>query len=197
MFNNRRAKRLTICCLVFFVGILFSEGISFAQHRCSDTAIIVLGTRPLDAQTPSLDMIFRVQRGIELYKQNPSALLIFTGGKTAGPISEARMMAKLACGYGVLLESIILEENSRSTIENARFTAAYLSPCVLKKTILVSRKKHFKRAVPIFSQYPAFGNIQPVASHLSQKKIILNLQEYLAHHKSPEVQAMLDKIKEE
>ncbi|MCX5714805.1 MAG: DUF6498-containing protein [Candidatus Omnitrophica bacterium] len=181
--------------LLLFVFIL--AGPSFAAQRCSDTAIIVLGTRELDQTTPSLDMSRRVEKGVELYAKHPSALLIFTGGKTSGPVSEAAMMAELAVKLGVHPGEFILEEESHSTKENAQFTANLVLGCAIKRTMIVTRLGHLKRATRIFFKYRVFGKIQPVTSNISKKEIIRNLQEYLAGHQSVPVQQILEKIKKE
>ena len=180
--------------MLLFVCVSFLPKVSFAAQRCSDAAIIVLGTRPLDENTLSLDMIRRVEKAVELYAKYPAAAMIFTGGKTAGKVSEAQMMAQYAASRGIPAGSLILEEDARSTLENAKYTAALLNPCVLKKTILITRHGHLKRAVLAFSKYRVFGMIQPAASRISKEEIIQNLQEYLAHHKSVEVQGILDKV---
>ncbi|MCX5698066.1 MAG: YdcF family protein [Candidatus Omnitrophica bacterium] len=180
-----------------FLCVFLLCSISAAVPRCSDTAIVVLGTRPLDDVTPSLDMIRRVEKGIELHVKYPNAVLIFTGGMTAGPVSEARMMAELAAKEGIPAGSLIFEEQSRSTEENARFTAQLVLSCSIKRTILVTRPGHLRRATRTFGKYRVFGNIQPAASRISKNEIIRNLQEYLTGHQSTVVQQILEKVMRE
>lgn len=180
-----------------FLSVYLLCSISPAALRCADIAIVVLGTRPLDGVTPSMDMVKRVEKAIELRAKYSDAILIFTGGKTAGPLSEAGMMALLAAKEGIPAASLILEEEARSTEENARFSAQLVLGCAIKRTILITRPGHLKRAARIFSRYRTFGKIQPVASHISKKEIIANLREYLAGHQSSAVQQLLEKVKKE
>jgi len=161
------------------------------------TAIIVLGTGPLDESTPSLDMVRRVETGIALWRSIPDALLFFTGGKTAGPISEAKMMALIAFSRGVPRSDVFLEEESRSTVENAQFTVKIIDNLPVKKFLLVSRPTHLKRAERIFKQFPEFWNLQVYPSRISKEEIIANLEEYLAYKDSDRVRQILKKISKE
>jgi uncharacterized SAM-binding protein YcdF (DUF218 family) len=92
---------------------------------------------------------------------------------------------------------MLLEENARSTEENARYTAGRLYPCRPRMTFLVTRQGHLNRAVGIFSKYPVFGKLQPAASRISKQELMQNLQEYLATHRSPLVQELLSKAAQE
>lgn len=181
-------------------GIIFA-GLScfllLACSRCPEVAVVVLGTRPLDSRTPSLDMLRRVEKARELYRRYPDARFIFTGGKTAGEVSEARMMAQYALSLGIPAGAMLLEENARSTEENARYTAGRLYPCRPRMTFLVTRQGHLNRAVGIFSKYPVFGKLQPAASRISKQELMQNLQEYLATHRSRPVQELLSKAAQE
>ena len=193
--GGQRFCSALLISLFLFVSLLCS--IFAAVPRCSDIAIIVLGTRPLDHVTPSLDMVRRVEKAIELHVKYPAAILIFTGGKTAGPVSEARMMAQLAAKGGIPAGSVILEEQARSTEDNARFTAQLVLGSTIKRIILITRPGHLKRAARTFGKYRIFGIIQPAAAHVSKKEIIRNLQEYLVAHRSIAVQQQLEKVMEE
>ena len=166
----------------------------FKKIKDFDTVIIVLGTGPLDETTPSLDMVKRVETAIKVLDENPHSLLLFSGGKTAGSISEARMMALIAYARGVFPSEVILEEKSLTTIENAKFSAQIVGSFPIKKCILISRPTHLKRAVPIFSKYPEFKEIQVAPSYISKEEITRNLEEYLAYNESKRVRQILGKI---
>ncbi len=159
-----------------------------------DTAIIVLGTGPLDETTPSLDMVKRVEAGVRLLKDNQYAILIFSGGRTCGNISEARMMALIAFARGVSPSDVILEEFSRSTVENAQYTAEIVKKLQLKKIILVSRPTHLERAERIFSKHPEFMSMQIVGTHISKKEVIKNFLAFLAYRDNQRTRQILHKI---
>lgn len=190
-------KVIGVVLRIFFLSVCLLCGVSAAAQRCSDTAIIVLGTRPLDEVTPSLDMVRRVEKAMELHVQYPAALLIFTGGKTAGPISEARVMARLAAKAGIPEGLLILEEEARSTSQNALFTSQLVRGCAIKKTILITRPGHLERARRTFARYGVFGDIRPAASRISKEEITRDLQRYLAVHPDNAVRQLLEKVRNE
>ncbi len=156
---------------------------ALADDASYDTAIVVLGTRPFNQATPTLDMVTRVEEGVGLFASMPRAVLVFTGGPTAGPVSEAQMMARMAYTRGVAVDRVLTENASRSTDENARNTAALLKPLALRKTVLVTRPGHLKRAMKVFSAYPEFGALVPYPTNVSKDVLIRNLQDYLRHDK--------------
>ena len=151
------------------------------QLSSAQTAVIVLGCLPLDEQNPGLDMISRVQRGVQVFKAEPQAYLVFTGGKEGFQISEARLMASLAQSYGVLPENILIEEESRSTLENAALSRKLIGEAMPAKTILVSRADHLKRALQTFTDQ-GFSDVVARSADCPLPRIRRELEAYLRTH---------------
>ncbi|MEI7999460.1 MAG: YdcF family protein, partial [Candidatus Omnitrophota bacterium] len=151
----------------------------------------------VDEMTPILDMGKRVETGIRLLKQNLQAIIILTGGKTAGPISEAMMMSLIAYSRGVPAGKVLLEEDSRSTVENAQLTALLVQKLSIKKFVLVSRISHLKRAMPIFKSHLEFEQVQSEPTDITKEQIKENLEEYLTYKPSVRVTHLLNKILKE
>lgn len=89
----------------------------------------------------------------ELYKCGSTNMLIFSGGKTAGPEypSEAEAMADYCRKrYDILPEAIIIEDVSFDTIANARMVRDILRKNGWKSPFLISRNYHLDRAWEIF-----------------------------------------------
>lgn len=158
------------------------------------TAIVVLGTRPLDESAPSLDMVRRVEAGVDVLHKEKEGCLIFSGGRTNGPISEAKMMALIAESRGGSPARIMLEENSRTTKENAKFTARLVKKMKPSKTILVSRSAHLPRAEKIFKKYAVFAGIRTVPSRITHEEIIENFRQYLAFNPDEKNREILSRI---
>lgn len=188
-------------------GSLIQKGFSISQlsetgpvtrselsQPSSATGIIVLGTEPLDETTPSLDMVRRVETGIEVFKKDPGNLLIFSGGRTAGSISEARMMALIAYSRGIDPRNVMTEEEFRSTIENAARVSRLVPGLSLKRFILVTRPTHMARAISVFKNYPAFKNIEGVPSAISKPEISGNFETYFAFHDRKRTRVIYNKI---
>ncbi|MBI3985377.1 MAG: YdcF family protein [Lentisphaerae bacterium] len=160
-----------------------------------DTVLIVLGNEPLDDSTPTVDMVARVTKAVEFQKQHLAALLVFTGGPTAGTNSEARMMANLAIAQGVATNAIRLEEKARSTQENARLTAALIGGIRPRRILIVSKGDHLEWAMPIFRKEAVFKSADPLACNVAAADSIAQMKAYLAlHPDNLRVQKRLQKL---
>lgn len=84
--------------------------------------IVVLGAGLINGKVSPL-LAGRVQKGVELLKQNPRAKIIMSGGQGRDePRSEALAMKEYALSLGVPADQIILEDQSTNTAENIKFS---------------------------------------------------------------------------
>ncbi len=113
--------------------------------------IVVLGSGILGTKvTPLLGA--RIERGIELLRYNPDALLIMSGGQGPGEdIPESRAMADYAVERGVDMEKIRMEQKSISTEENLRFSRELMDK-ENPKIIIVTTAYHVFRALILARQ---------------------------------------------
>lgn len=104
---------------------------------------------PLPSLTDSSDRIWQAAR---LYRNNRAPLLLLSGG--SDPLvaleSEAESMRTLLTELGVPSDRLLLETRSRTTQENARYSAALLKERGIRTIILVTSALHMKRAVMEF-----------------------------------------------
>ena len=113
--------------------------------------IVVLGAGIIgDKVTPLLAA--RIEKGIELLRYNPNAILIMSGGQGPGEdIPESQAMAAYAVDKGVDMEKIIMEQKSVSTQENLRFSRELM--CKRKpEIIIVTTAYHVFRALILARQ---------------------------------------------
>jgi len=160
-----------------------------------EAVIIVLGNEPLDDDTPTVDMISRVKEAVAFNRRQPRSLLVFTGGKTAGRISEAGMMARIALSEGVATTSVCLEEEARTTIENADFTARLLANVTVSNVYVVSKSSHLQWAMPEFRRHSVFSKALPLASDVRREDTITQMEEYLRRKDSHRVRQRLEWLK--
>ncbi len=136
------------------------------------TIIVVLGDRPLGRTTPTVNMAYRVLKGVELYRKYPGSILIMSGGTTAGDISEAEMMGLIAWSRGVDPSRILLEYKSRNTEQNAEFTANIVRSKNIGRKFVVTDQLRIERAVRIFRNYfREFKDVQGVDCGIPIKSI--------------------------
>jgi uncharacterized SAM-binding protein YcdF (DUF218 family) len=120
-------------------------------------AIVVLGcpVGPDGAPSPSLRR--RALLGAELFLAGRAPRLVVSGGVTrSGLPSEAAAAAEVAIEVGVPSAAVTLEDRSRSTIENARFSADILGNDA--RIVIVSDQHHLRRARWIFA--PHFAQVE-------------------------------------
>lgn len=96
----------------------------------------------------------RVERASELYHEGLAPRLILTGRYGAlfsKPVSEASAMYRQASVYGVPADALLLEEDARNTLGNARCTRErYLAPNRWHRVRVVTSDFHARRAASLF-----------------------------------------------
>ena len=65
-------------------------------------------------------------------------------------VTEASLAARLFDSFGIAKERIVLEDKSRDTDENARFTRGLIQPKPGERWLLVTSAFHMPRAVGLF-----------------------------------------------
>lgn len=113
-----------------------------------DTAV-VLGARVYADGTPSDALVDRVQVGVALLKAGRVKRLVLTGGSPDARPTEADVMAKIARELGATADTLVLETQSRSTFDNARFAVGLLAADE-REIVLVTCDFHVARALAQF-----------------------------------------------
>ena len=120
---------------------------------------VILGARVHADGTPSPALVDRVRLGVDLLRRGHANRLVLSGGSPDARPSEAETMRRLAISFGATDAQLVLEEASRSTFENARFTAQLLGAA---EVILVTCDFHLARATAHFRSHRCI--IWPVPS---------------------------------
>ena len=129
-----------------------------AEMPQSVTSIIMLGGATVGrvsaarASTELNDAGDRLVETLRLAELYPQAKVVLSGGSGAleGEVEpEADIAARFFVAMGVAAERLVLEDQSRNTVENAQMTAAMIgtTPGV---TMLVTSAFHMPRAVALF-----------------------------------------------
>src|SRR3989304_2759372 len=129
----------------------------YKASASSPDNIIILGGGVTDLSwiglkpEPSSHSLARLVCGITLYRRIPGSNIIISGGsgdpKKQG-ISEADTMKDAAVSLGVAAKDIIVESNSRNTLESA----LALKKIGRGRGILVTSAYHMKRAVAMLNK---------------------------------------------
>ena len=95
----------------------------------------------------------RVWHAARLYRAGKAPLLVLSGGSdpAISLTSEAEAMRRLVLDLGVPDAALVLEEQSRTTRENAHFTAELLRERGIDRILLVTSALHMRRALGLFA----------------------------------------------
>jgi uncharacterized SAM-binding protein YcdF (DUF218 family) len=108
----------------------------------------------------------RVTEAVVLAKRYPQARVVYTSGSSSfdGAIStEALQARKLMSQMGIAPERVTIEDKSRNTEENARFTAAIVHPQPSQRWIVVTSAFHMPRSMGVFEK----AGFNPIAYPVS------------------------------
>jgi len=125
------------------------------------SAIIVLGMGTVTVAPGKAEVnplaYGRVVSSAEAYRNCRRAggecKVIMTGGESTQGFSEARIYATQMIALGVEQADLILEEQSRSTWENAKFTKAIVETGRFDQTYLVTSGVHMRLALLYFGHF--------------------------------------------
>jgi uncharacterized SAM-binding protein YcdF (DUF218 family) len=135
----------------------------------SPAGIIVLGGAIDDATSAARSQtVFdeggaRITEAVILAKRYPQALIVYTGGTASlvpgAPSTEAVRARDLMAEMGVAPGRITIETKSRTTYENARFTAVIVHPNPSQRWVIVTSAFHMPRAMGVFEK----AGFRPIA----------------------------------
>jgi len=112
-------------------------------------ALVLLGcpARPGALPPPAAR---RVARAVLAYEAGLAKRVVVSGGASWGGAVEADVLAAELVGRGVPESALLLERGSRSTRQNARYTARLVQPLGVRRVGLVSCDFHLPRALFCF-----------------------------------------------
>lgn len=133
---------IILCAIITEIEIIyFGKNTKPEKSDC----IIVLGCR-VYGNTPSPFLIWRLNRGVQLYDEGYGDYIIVSGGKGSGEnISEAEAMKNYLIGKGLSSSKIIMDDKSGSTIANLINSKKIMEHKGSSTAVIVSNEYHLKR----------------------------------------------------
>lgn len=139
------------------VGLVWWGRTRVAPRRAD--AIVVAGCLVHEDGRPTTALRARAETAVSLFQQGCAPRIVFTGGAKGGRLSEADAAATVARDAGVPESAIVLEDQSMTTLENARCSADLVSGT---HVIVVSDAYHLARCRWIFRRH--FEQVSVVAA---------------------------------
>lgn len=131
-------KRIIIVCgVLFIITIIVKSAGNFLvideKPVKSDVIIVLSGGEG------------RLEKGVALFKEGFAPYLLLSNG-------SVDQLYERALQLGFPADSIILENQSTSTLENARFSKEVMLKCQFRSAIVVSSNSHMRRVKVLFEQ---------------------------------------------
>ena len=118
------------------------------RKTCESDCIIVLGAKVRPDGSMCNTLVYRCECAYELYRAYPGIKIIPCGGRHGNePASEASAMAAYFLKKGIPQDDIILEDKSRSTIENLIFAKKIMAEKGFNSAVIVTSDYHAERAL--------------------------------------------------
>jgi uncharacterized SAM-binding protein YcdF (DUF218 family) len=113
-------------------------------------AIVVLGAAQYNG-TPSPLFEARLDHAVKLYKDGIAPIFVVTGGKgrPRDTTTEAEAARDYAIAQGVPASKILVEDQSRTTLEQIRTVGQMLRDRGLRSAVIVSDRTHMLRSLRI------------------------------------------------
>lgn len=142
-------------------------------------ALVTLGAAVWANERASPTLSRRINCAASLWRVDPSLKIIVSGGVGHHPPSEAEMMRRLLCKQGVPASSIILEDRSTNTLENAIFSAALMREHGLTHAIIVTDGYHMARAWLSFRHAGVVVSMVSASRCQPRPRLALSMRQWL------------------
>lgn len=120
-----------------------------AEATTFDVAVI-LGAAVDGAGRASPALLRRVAHGVGLFHGGRVGHLLMSGGGARPGHREAMVMREAAMAAGVPHHALLVEDQSRSTLENARFCKPIIEANAWRRIVVVTDGYHLPRALYTF-----------------------------------------------
>ena len=192
--SDAKIDRLLLRSRLFLLGGLLIGVISFVwietlvlQAARPDSVVnakyaVVLGAG-LRGDQPSQTLKNRLDKGVEYLRENPEAKIVAAGGVgAAATLSEAEVMKRYLTAQGIAETRVLLEDKSRTTDENLKFTKALIiarEGMPAHSIVVITSDYHLYRAKKIAAKY--YPQVQGLAAESAlMLKINYAIREYFA-----------------
>jgi uncharacterized SAM-binding protein YcdF (DUF218 family) len=155
MTPRSKLRDLAVVGVLGFAGIAIIAGYAtyrvWAQGQRDEQrpadAIVVMGAAQYDGR-PSPIFAARLEHAVELYRAGVAPRLVVTGGKADGDrTTEAATARAFAMARGVPAEVILVEDQSRTTLESIRAVGGVMRANRLENAVFVSDRPHMLRVL--------------------------------------------------
>lgn len=139
---------LGLVCFAGLVGFVSYQEAHVPPPKDYD-GIIVLGAQVLPSGEPSVQLRWRLDKAMEMYRLSPCPIVVCGAQGGNEPAPEGRIMRELLIGDGIPPEHVTAETDSRDTRDNIQNAWAILSAQGSKRPLIVTSDYHLPRALAL------------------------------------------------
>lgn len=168
---------------VFVLSFAAIQGV--IQHGMTEDDVqadyvFVLGARVYQSGNPSLTLAKRLDRTKQYLDENPNSIAILCGGQGSNePMPEAVAMRNYLVAAGIDDTRLILESESRNTIQNIENGKALLDEISdTYTTVVISSDFHCARARRLMIRAGLAGDAIPAETPRLSQRIMMRCREY-------------------
>ncbi len=158
--GNKTKKKhpiLWVLLILFSVAVIFYLGVIgmvvWKKHHLPPVenydAIIVLGAQVKPDGTPNLQLQWRLDAGLEAWREHPCLMVVCGAQGDDEPAPEGEVMRGYLIGKGVPEDMILADTTSFNTRENLQNAAALLAGHDVRKVLIVTSDYHVPRALAL------------------------------------------------
>jgi len=116
--------------------------------------VVLAGGHKSDPNLPTTSQLsghslIRLVEGVRIFRQNPGAKLILSGGGSVDPVPEAAIMAQVSQFMGVSQDHMIIESTSNDTKDQTRLIKPIVGTAPF---VLVTSALHMPRSMALFEK---------------------------------------------
>ena len=131
------------------VGVKNLSPLHFVKY-----VVVLAGGHKSDPNIPATSRLsehslIRLVEGVRIFRQNPGAKLILSGGGFIDPVPEAMVMAQVSQFMGVPEDHMIIESTSNDTKDQARLIKPIVGTAPF---VLVTSALHMPRSMALFEK---------------------------------------------
>ncbi|MBI5700621.1 YdcF family protein [Candidatus Saganbacteria bacterium] len=112
----------------------------------------------------------RAAHGVDLYKKGFAPKILMSGGPAIWHLTYAENMRNQATSLGVPAKDVLLQDRSRSTFEDIKFSLLILKKIDAKKVILVTSPTHIRRSRLVARKFFKKEGIKVMASPVEKSE---------------------------
>ena len=172
--RKRRLNVIVVICAITVIYLLINALTIYRygkvdEKRKSDVIIVLGAGTSNSGVSPVYEE--RLNHGIWLYKNNYAEHIVVTGGTGSGEtVSDAFRAKEYVCSNGVADEVVFMEDKSKITQENLKYTKEIMQENGWETCIIVSDPLHMKRAMLMAEDYGLHAVSSPTPSSRYQTR---------------------------